>query len=340
MELQTAARYRLLDELRGLDLISMMLYHGMWDVVFLFGVAQKWYTGRPGFVWQQSICWVFILLSGFCLPLGHRPLRRGLIVSGAGVLVTAVTLLFMPEDRVVFGVLTLLGAAMLITGLLQPLLQKIPAWAGLVVSLLLAILINKKAGRLTKGYRVALFLPSITSTVAVSMVWLWIFNPDMGILNNILTAIGLNDVPLWLGDPAWSKPALVIMRVWQMSGYYMLMFLAGLQTIPETLYEAADVDGATGWQKFIRITVPMLSNTTFVVAILLVIEAFNMFESIFVMTKGGPLGSTSTIMYYIYEQGFTNYNMGYASALAWIFFALIMIVTLVQYRFRHEQGGE
>ena len=210
----------------------------------------------------------------------------------------------------------------------------------LVVSLLLAILINKKAGRLTKGYRVALFLPSITSTVAVSMVWLWIFNPDMGILNNILTAIGLNDVPLWLGDPAWSKPALVIMRVWQMSGYYMLMFLAGLQTIPETLYEAADVDGATGWQKFIRITVPMLSNTTFVVAILLVIEAFNMFESIFVMTKGGPLGSTSTIMYYIYEQGFTNYNMGYASALAWIFFALIMIVTLVQYRFRHEQGGE
>ena len=82
MELQTAARYRLLDELRGLDLISMMLYHGMWDVVFLFGVAQKWYTGRPGFVWQQSICWVFILLSGFCLPLGHRPLRRGLIVSG------------------------------------------------------------------------------------------------------------------------------------------------------------------------------------------------------------------------------------------------------------------
>ena len=137
MELQTAARYRLLDELRGLDLISMMLYHGMWDVVFLFGVAQKWYTGRPGFLWQQSICWVFILLSGFCLPLGHHPFRRGAVVFGAGALVTAVTLLFMPEDRVVFGVLTLLGAAMLITGLLQPLLQKIPAWAGLVASLLL-----------------------------------------------------------------------------------------------------------------------------------------------------------------------------------------------------------
>ena len=134
-----AGRYALLDELRGLDLVSMMLYHACWDMMFLFGIWMDWYAGMPGRLWQQTICWVFILLSGFCLPLGHRPLRRGLIISGAGVLVTAVTLLFMPEDRVVFGVLTLLGAAMLITGLLQPLLQKIPAWAGLVVSLLFAV---------------------------------------------------------------------------------------------------------------------------------------------------------------------------------------------------------
>ena len=210
----------------------------------------------------------------------------------------------------------------------------------LVFSLALALLINKKAGKMTQFYRAALFLPSITSTVAVSMVWMWIFNPDMGILNNFLYAIGLNNPPMWLADPQWSKPALVIMRVWQMGGYYMLMFLAGLQTIPDTLYEAADMDGATPWQKLTRITIPMLSNTTFVVAIMLVIEAFNMFESIFVMTQGGPVGSTSTIMYYIYEQGFTNYNMGYASALAWVFFALILVVTIIQYRFRNEQGGE
>lgn len=210
----------------------------------------------------------------------------------------------------------------------------------LVISLFLAILINKKVGKLTKAYRVALFLPSITSTVAVSMVWLWIFNPDMGILNNFLTAIGFHNPPMWLSDPEWSKPALIIMRVWQMSDYYMLLFLAGLQTIPETLYEAAEVDGASSWQRFTRITVPMLSNTTFVVVILLIIESFNMFESIFVMTEGGPLGSTSTIMYYIYEQGFMSYNMGYASALAWIFFALILVFTLIQFRFRREQGGE
>ena len=210
----------------------------------------------------------------------------------------------------------------------------------LAISLGLALLINRKVGRINKLYRVALFLPSITSTVAVSMVWLWIFNPDMGLLNNFLMAIGWNDPPMWLADPAWSKPALVIMRVWQMSGYYMLMFLAGLQTIPENLYEAAEVDGANSVQHFFHITVPMLSNTTFMVAILLVIEAFNMFESIFIMTEGGPLGSTSTIMYYIYEQAFRNYDMGYASALAWIFFALILAVTLLQYRFRNEQGGE
>lgn len=210
----------------------------------------------------------------------------------------------------------------------------------LVISLGLALLINRKMGRINKAYRVALFLPSITSTVAVSMVWLWIFNPDMGLLNNFLTALGWNNPPMWLADPAWSKPALVIMRVWQMSGYYMIMFLAGLQTIPENLYEAAEVDGANSVQRFFKITLPMLSNTTFMVAILLVIEAFNMFESIFIMTEGGPLGSTSTIMYYIYEQAFRNYDMGYASALAWIFFALILVVTLVQYRFRNEQGGE
>ena len=137
MEPQTAARYRLLDELRGLDLISMMLYHGMWDVVFLFGVAQKWYTGRPGFVWQQSICWVFILLSGFCLPLGHHPFRRGAVVFGAGALVTAVTLLFLPEDVVWFGVLTLLGSSMLLTAALDPLLRRVPPAAGVAVSALL-----------------------------------------------------------------------------------------------------------------------------------------------------------------------------------------------------------
>ena len=136
----TSARYALLDELRGLDLISMMLYHGMWDLVYLFGVCAPWYGSWQGELWQQSICWVFILLSGFCLPLGHHPLKRGAAVFGAGALVTAVTLLFMPEDVVWVGVLTLLGSAMLLTGLVQKWLQKIPPAVGLAVSLILFVL--------------------------------------------------------------------------------------------------------------------------------------------------------------------------------------------------------
>ena len=128
----SANRYALLDELRGLDLISMMCYHGLWDVVFLFGVQLPWYTGMPGHLWQQSICWVFILLSGFCLPMGHHPYKRGALVFGAGALVTAVTVLFMPEDVVLFGVLTLLGSAMGITALLEKALRKIPPAVGAV----------------------------------------------------------------------------------------------------------------------------------------------------------------------------------------------------------------
>lgn len=122
----TSTRCALLDELRGLDLISMMLYHGMWDLVYLFGVRAPWYGSWQGELWQQSICWVFILLSGFCLPLGRHPVKRGAVVFGCGALVTAVTLIFMPADAVWFGVLTLLGSAMIITGLLEKWLEKVP----------------------------------------------------------------------------------------------------------------------------------------------------------------------------------------------------------------------
>ena len=132
-----AGRYALLDELRGLDLVSMMLYHACWDMMFLFGIWMDWYAGMPGRLWQQTICWVFILLSGFCAPFGRHMLRRGVTVFAAGALVTAVTLVFMPEDRVVFGVLTFLGSAMLLTGVLEPLLKKIPPAAGLAVSAVL-----------------------------------------------------------------------------------------------------------------------------------------------------------------------------------------------------------
>ena len=126
-----ASRYALLDELRGLDLVSMMLYHACWDMMSLFGIWMDWYTGMPGRLWQQAICWVFILLSGFCAPFGRHMLRRGVTVFAAGALVTAVTLVFMPGGRVIFGVLTFLGTAMLLTGVLEPLLKKVMPAVGL-----------------------------------------------------------------------------------------------------------------------------------------------------------------------------------------------------------------
>ena len=132
-----ASRYALLDELRGLDLVSMMLYHACWDMMFLFGIWMDWYAGMPGRLWQQTICWVFILLSGFCAPFGRHMLRRGVTVFAAGALVTAVTLVFMPGGRVIFGVLTFLGTAMLLTGVLEPLLKKVMPAVGLAVSAVL-----------------------------------------------------------------------------------------------------------------------------------------------------------------------------------------------------------
>lgn len=142
----TSTRCALLDELRGLDLISMMLYHGMWDLVYLFGVSAPWYGSWQGELWQQSICWVFILLSGFCLPLGHHPVKRGAMVFGCGALVTAVTLIFMPADVVWFGVLTLLGSAMIITGLLEKWLEKVPPVVGLARELF-SVLLHPPCGR-------------------------------------------------------------------------------------------------------------------------------------------------------------------------------------------------
>lgn len=207
----------------------------------------------------------------------------------------------------------------------------------LILSMLMAIGINGKVNKLTNFFKISFFAPSITSTIAIGMIWLWIFNPTNGMINSILYAIGITNVPQWLQSVVWAKPALIIMRIWQMCGYYMILFLAGLQTIPPSLYEAAEVDGARKWKKFRYITVPMLSNTTFFVVIMLIIEAFNVFEAIFVMTEGRPAGTTNTLLYYIYYSGFRDYRMGYASALAWILFAILFVLTLVQFKLRNKK---
>ena len=209
--------------------------------------------------------------------------------------------------------------------------------SGIVAAMAMAIVLNQKL-RALGFFRAAFYLPSITSTVAVGMVWLWIFNPDQGVLNSLLHLLGVADPPRWLESTIWAKPALLILRLWQVSGYYMLMYLAGLQAIPDELYEAAELDGASAWNKVRYITVPLLSNTTFFASTLLIIESFKVFESIYVMTRGGPGNTTATLLYYIYTRGFQSApaQMGYAAAMAWVLFAILFVVTLVQFGMRRR----
>jgi len=209
----------------------------------------------------------------------------------------------------------------------------------LTVSMGLAIILNKDI----KGkafFRSAFYFPSVISTVAISMVWLWVFSPsNNGLLNTLLGKLGMAGSVDWLGNMGTVKPAMVAMRTWQSAGYYMVIFLAGLQTIPQELYEVADIDGASRWRKLINITVPLLSPVTFFVTIMLMIAAFNIFEAIYIMTEGGPGGATNTIMYYIYHNGFRLYSMGYASALAWVLFLILVVLTAVQFKLRKDEAN-
>ena len=200
----------------------------------------------------------------------------------------------------------------------------------LVVSLGLAVWLNTRLRGMTV-YRSAFFIPVVTVTVAVALIWRWMYEPRFGIINAALRAIGVPG-PLWLGDEQWALPAIIIMSVWKGFGYNMVLFLAGLQGIPASVYEAAMIDGAGAWQRFWRITLPLLSPTVFLAVVLTVISSFQVFDQAYVMTRGGPANATNTIVLYIYQNGFEFFRMGYASAIAWVLFGVIFVLTLVQMR--------
>ncbi len=204
---------------------------------------------------------------------------------------------------------------------------------GMICSLLMAIIMNRKL-RGIYFFRTIYFLPSISSLVAVALLWRWIYNPDYGLLNALLGFIGIQG-PSWLNHTVWAKISLIIMGLWSgIGGYNMLLYLAALQGIPQHLYEAADIDGANAWQKFLHITFPMLSPTTFFIFIMSVIGGFQGgFQMAYLMTRGGPAGSTTTIEYYIYNNAFTWFHMGKASALAWFLFLIIFVVTLINWKY-------
>jgi multiple sugar transport system permease protein len=192
--------------------------------------------------------------------------------------------------------------------------------------LVLALLMNQRL-RLGSAYRTIYYLPSVLPGVAFVVLWMWLLHPDMGLINSLLSRVGIEG-PRWLADPDWALPALLMMSLWGL-GRAMVIYLASLQGIPKQLYEAAAIDGAGAWHSFWKITLPMLTPTIFFNLVLSVISTFQTFTSAFVATDGGPLDSTLFYVLYLFRQAFQFFNMGYASALAWILFLIILVLTLL-----------
>lgn len=201
---------------------------------------------------------------------------------------------------------------------------------GVFIAFWLAILLNRNMPG-TVLFRTIYFLPQITLTVAAAFVWRWLYNPEFGLFNYLLGLIGI-DGPAWLSSTTWAMPAIIIMGNWQGIGFAMLILLAGLQGIPSEYYEAAEIDGANPWQSLRHITVPLLTPTIFFVVVTSLIGAFQGFDQFQVMTQGGPAKSTTTLVMYIYQNGFSFFKMGYGSSLAFVLFATILIITLVQWQ--------
>ena len=199
----------------------------------------------------------------------------------------------------------------------------------LLLALLAALLLNASVPG-TAFYRSVYYLPSITPIVANTMLWMWILNGDFGLLNGLLRSVGL-PAPFWLQDPAWAKAALVFMSYWTI-GAQMVILLAGLQGVPDHLYEAAAIDGAGAWHRFWAVTLPMLTPTLFFNLVIAFIGAFQVFTQAYIMTQGGPDNATLFYILYLYRAAFEDFKMGYASALPWMLFLLVLVITLVQFR--------
>lgn len=199
------------------------------------------------------------------------------------------------------------------------------------VSLCAALLLNSPLARCKPFFRTALFAPVVTTVVAVAVVWRYLFNTKYGWINDALGWIGIHPID-WLGNPHWAMPAIILFAIWKNFGYNMIIFLAGLQAIPAELYEAARIDGASFWQQFRHITLPMLGPTLLMVGILTVSGYFQLFAEPYVMTEGGPLQSTTSVLYMMYDEGFKWWNMGSASAIAFLLFIIMFAVTFLMLR--------
>jgi multiple sugar transport system permease protein len=207
----------------------------------------------------------------------------------------------------------------------------------IAVSLGAALLLSSKLVRFKGLFRTIYFTPFVTTLVAVAIVWRYLYHTRYGFFNYALSLAGVSPVD-WLGDPHWAMPAIILMAVWKSFGYNMLIFIAGLQAIPEELYDAASIDGAGPVRRFFNITLPMLAPTLVFVTVITMIGYFQLFAEPYVMTQGGPLRSTTSVVLLMYEEGFRWWRMGYAAAIAFVLFIVILLATLVQFRLQRERA--
>ncbi|MHB1295039.1 MAG: carbohydrate ABC transporter permease [Anaerolineae bacterium] len=202
---------------------------------------------------------------------------------------------------------------------------------GMIVSFTIAMLLNQKVGGMA-AYRTAYYIPSVVPIIASAALWMYLLQPQWGLVNGVLESMGISG-PGWLASEIWSKPALIMLMVWA-SGGTMIIYLAGLQDIPESLYEAAHIDGANGWARFTHITLPLMTPTIFFTLVMSLISTFQVFSVVFVLTDGmgGPVNSTLVYLVYLYRNAFAFFRMGYASSMAWVLFIIVLVLTLLQFR--------
>lgn len=209
-----------------------------------------------------------------------------------------------------------------------------------LLGLFISVLLNSRS-KLVKVARTAMIIPYATSMVAVSMIWLYLLDPTTGYINKLLVALGVSNPPFWLDNPDFALPSLIFINIWKNLGYCMIIYLAGLQNIPSELYEAATVDGAGFLQKHLKITLPQIAPVTFFVLVNNCIEAFKTFEQVQIMTQGGPVTATTTVVHQIYQRAFNDFRMGYAAAMSVVLFLIIFAVTLINFRmFKNSADGD
>ena len=279
--------------------------------------------------WKVALPFLFPYLAGF-------------IVFTAGPLLFSASLSFMKWD--VFTPPRFIGLGNFIKLVSDPIFWKsllntsyfavLAVPLGLFTGLFAAILMNRKLPGI-RFFRALYFMPVFTPMVAVAVVWIWLYEPSYGLLNSLLALIHIKG-PNWLGDEHWAMFSIVIMSVWKGFGYSMVIYLAALQDIPREYYEVADIDGATGWARFWKITFPLLSPITFFLLVMNVITSMQVFDQMYVMTRGGPNDATLTAVYYLYKNGFEWFKMGYGSSIAWALATIILILTFIQLKLQKK----